>query len=188
MKRCKTCGINKRNSEFYKEPLNKDKLKSDCKECYNIYYDEKSYIRKYNITKQQKLDMIASQNNCCAICKKPFSSTIGTHVDHCHDTGKVRAILCSHCNRGIGCFKDNTFIIQQAMYYIFHYAQQNTTPSLPARDHREGEEHSKHGTILTPGTREDHYDLDHYQRTISGQDSDYRTQTRGGDSLGHGGG
>ena len=66
-------------------------------------------------------------------------------------------------------------------------AQTNTTTPVPAGDNRESEVSTKHGTIPAAGSREDHYDLDHYCRTVQGEDSDYRTQTRGGDSVGHGG-
>ena len=50
----------------------------------------------------------------------------------------------------------------------------------------QGEVYLELGTISAAGTREDYYDLDHYQRTVRGEDSDYRTQTRGGDSMGSG--
>ena len=43
----------------------------------------------------------------------------------------------------------------------------------------------KHRTLPATGTREDSYDLDHYCRTVRGDDADYRTKTRGGDSVGH---
>ena len=56
---------------------------------------------------------------------------------------------------------------------------------VPAGHYSKSKEHTKHGTVPAAGTREDGYDLDHYQRTISGEDSDYRTQTRGGDSVAH---
>ena len=46
---------------------------------------------------------------------------------------------------------------------------------------------SKPRTISTAGSREDYYDLDHYQRTIRGEDADYCAKTRGGDGVGYGG-
>ena len=48
----------------------------------------------------------------------------------------------------------------------------------------QGEVYSELGTISAAGTREDYYDLDHYQRTVRGEDSDYRTQKSGGDGVG----
>jgi hypothetical protein len=75
--------------------------------------------------------------------------------------------------------------ILKAMVKGIEDAQAKSTASLPAGHYSKSEEHTKHGALLTAGTREDHYDLDHYQRTVSGEDSDYRTQTRGGDSVAH---
>ena len=40
------------------------------------------------------------------------------HLDHCHKTGKIRAFLCSNCNRGIGCFHDDISKMKQAILYI----------------------------------------------------------------------
>jgi hypothetical protein len=57
---------------------------------------------------------------------------------------------------------------------------------VPAGPDQQGEVYPELGTFSSAGTREDSYDLDHYQRTIRGEDSDYRTQTRGGDSVGRG--
>jgi len=44
----------------------------------------------------------------------------------------------------------------------------------------------KHRTPTAPRSGEDYYDLDHYCRTVRGDDADYRTKTRGGDSVGCG--
>jgi len=61
-----------------------------------------------------------------------------------------------------------------------------TTASLPTGNHQQGQDKSQLGTIPAAGTREDYYDLDHYQRTVRGEDADYRAQTRGGDGVGYG--
>jgi hypothetical protein len=67
------------------------------------------------------------------------------------------------------------------------YVKKSTTTPVSEGHNREGEVYPKLGPFSTAGSREDHYDLDHYQRTVCGQDADYRTQTRGGDSVGYGG-
>ena len=64
-------------------------------------------------------------------------------------------------------------------------AQTQSATSVSAGDHQQGDLGQAHGTVPAAGTREDYYDLDHYQRTVRGDDSDYCTQTRGGDSLGY---
>lgn len=55
---------------------------------------------------QKLLDM---QGGVCAICGDP-----PTDLDHCHKTGKVRFLLCKHCNRGLGAFKDNPNLMRKA--------------------------------------------------------------------------
>ena len=65
-------------------------------------------------------------------------------------------------------------------------AFKNTTPPVSTGDHRESEIYPELGTFSATWTREDYYDLDHYQRTVRGEDADYRTKTRGGDGVGYG--
>ena len=62
--------------------------------------------------------MLKKQENSCAICLLPFVKT--PHVDHCHKTGKIRGLLCSSCNTGLGAFKDDVPTIQNALDYIVY--------------------------------------------------------------------
>ena len=65
-------------------------------------------------------------------------------------------------------------------------AFKNKPAPVPAGADQQSQDESQPGTIPTTGTGEDYYDLDHYKRTIRGEDADYRTQTRGGDGVGYG--
>ena len=65
-------------------------------------------------------------------------------------------------------------------------AFKNKPTPVPTGTDQQGQDESQPGTIPAPGTGEDYYDLDHYQRTVRGEDADYRTQTRGGDGVGYG--
>lgn len=59
----------------------------------------------------QEIDTIRkTQNNLCAICDSPNP----TDLDHCHKSGKVRWLLCMHCNRGLGAFRDNPTWLSKA--------------------------------------------------------------------------
>jgi DNA-directed RNA polymerase subunit RPC12/RpoP len=68
--------------------------------------------------------MLAVQDNKCAICGKEDDTVLSSGaykrlaVDHCHKTGKLRGILCENCNRGIGMFKDNQELLEQAIRYL----------------------------------------------------------------------
>jgi hypothetical protein len=57
------------------------------------------------------------QHNCCAICKKG-ELTKDLAGDHCHETKKVRGLLCENCNRAIGMFKDSPELCYAAGKYL----------------------------------------------------------------------
>ena len=69
--------------------------------------------------------MLSHQNGVCAICgqketiaSKKTGKVSNLAVDHCHKTGQIRGLLCFHCNRGIGHFKDEVIILENAANYI----------------------------------------------------------------------
>ncbi len=73
---------------------------------------------KYGISPQQYRDMIDAQLGMCAICADIMQPGPGTHLDHCHATGKLRQMLCSKCNVGIGFFRDNSGLLRDAADYL----------------------------------------------------------------------
>lgn len=79
-----------------------------------------TYLKhKFNMTVQQYEVLLKRQNNKCAICKNnlPYR-TQGTCIDHNHQTGKVRGILCRNCNLGLGFFQDDLDLFVSAMSYL----------------------------------------------------------------------
>lgn len=83
--------------------------------------------RFWNMTLEQYNEMLEKQNGVCAICKKPELSTRGRSknqslaVDHCHDTGKIRELLCMDCNQTIGRFNDDpSWFIAASEYLVKH--------------------------------------------------------------------
>ena|SRR3990167_3180392 len=81
--------------------------------------------KNYGITIEQYYKMHKDQNGVCAICKGNEKS-VDHHtgkirrltVDHCHATGKIRGLLCSCCNRGLGSFNDRQDVLQNAIKYL----------------------------------------------------------------------
>ncbi len=64
-----------------------------------------------------------AQNGLCAICNQPETAFMKNKimylaVDHDHKTGKIRGLLCSNCNNGLGRFYDNVELLQNAIGYI----------------------------------------------------------------------
>lgn len=78
----------------------------------------KATLKKYGITPQQYNQILLSQGGGCAICKGRPKLKEALPVDHCHTTGRVRGLLCSNCNRGLGCFKDSPALLVAAVSYL----------------------------------------------------------------------
>lgn len=60
--------------------------------------------------------LLEKQGCKCAICAIPINES--SQLDHCHETGKVRGMLCTHCNRLLGFAKDKPSILRAAAYYL----------------------------------------------------------------------
>ena len=112
MKQCRSCGAEKPLSEYRKKY-------ATCKEC-RAERDRSNYLqRTFGITPEQYDEMYAEQEGCCAICGVHQSEvTRRFAVDHDHQTGKVRALLCQPCNTGIGLLQDNYDTILRAADYL----------------------------------------------------------------------
>ena len=81
-------------------------------------------MKVYGITLEDYNELLESQNSICAICRKPEThktngKTIDTlSIDHDHDTGLIRGILCHRCNIGLGAFDDNLEVLEKAVKYL----------------------------------------------------------------------
>jgi len=80
-----------------------DGLSVRCKSCNNKKNREYQYRAFYGISIEQYEEMLDKQNGLCAICKTP-PQTKRLAVDHDHDTGEVRGLLCHRCNRAVEWF------------------------------------------------------------------------------------
>lgn len=79
------------------------------------------YKRRYGITVEQFDAMVKAQGGRCAICAetfKPKRRKLAIHVDHCHDSLKVRGLLCARCNVGIGLLNDSIERLKIAIDYL----------------------------------------------------------------------
>lgn len=77
----------------------------------------KGSLAKYGLTEEQFRRMYLDQKGLCAICPKRMSGR-DCHIDHDHVTGKVRGLLCSSCNTGLGFFKDSVRLLASAIVYL----------------------------------------------------------------------
>lgn len=116
---CSLCGTDQPLTEFYKFSRSYDGLKSYCKSCAKLM-GKQERLAKFGLTPSQFQEMIKNQRNQCAICSSIFTLKKARlpQVDHDHETGQVRALLCSSCNLGLGHFKDNIQIFKKSIQYI----------------------------------------------------------------------
>lgn len=87
------------------------------------YFRDKDLQKNYGVNMAWYNAEFEKQNGVCAICFKPETAIIKgkllpLSVDHCHDTGKVRGLLCRRCNNGIGHMKHDVRLLQNAINYL----------------------------------------------------------------------
>ena len=118
-KKCSKCGEHKPVSEFHKEKKSKDGLNTRCATCIAEKNRRLWLRRNYGITVDDYEMLLARQHYSCAICGSPeCSSGRRLAVDHCHQTGQVRGLLCMDCNTSLGGFKDDVNRLMLAAQYL----------------------------------------------------------------------
>lgn len=137
-KKCMDCKQSKEIVVFGVRRDNKDGRQARCRECMRARRAERAeHLRKYDRARRgrtapQRWDrdlrqkyginaqaydaMLASQGGACAICHEVSEQRLA--VDHCHVTRKVRGLLCSRCNVGLGMFQDNSQRMRAAIQYL----------------------------------------------------------------------
>ncbi|MEV7193055.1 endonuclease VII domain-containing protein [Streptomyces sp. NPDC093510] len=111
---CRTCGEIKPHSEWDRNRRASDGLATLCKPCKAVKGRAGHLKRQYGITEADRDELVASQVGVCCICL----AAPAVHVDHCHDTGRVRGVLCFSCNAALGQFKDRPDSIRRAAAYV----------------------------------------------------------------------
>jgi hypothetical protein len=127
-RKCRCCGITADTKEelelFRKDSKQPFGRRNECKECYAKNIRNWTLQSKYGITQEDYDVMLENQNNSCAICNTKETDRYGVfHVDHCHTTGKVRALLCSNCNQALGLFYDNSEALSKASQYVEYWKE-----------------------------------------------------------------
>lgn len=122
----KMCSMCKRElplKDFTRVKSLKSGFDSRCRKCNkHLRTKEKTkdihLKRNYGITLEQYDALLKRQRGKCAICKNTCSSGRALAVDHCHQGGHVRGLLCTACNRALGLLKDDTTIVERALDYL----------------------------------------------------------------------
>ena len=107
--------------DYYEK--NKDKIKETSRKRYEankeelkLKFRERKLRNRYGLTPDDYKTMLLAQDYKCMICAKTSEKNLD--VDHCHETGKVRELLCNNCNRGIGYLQDDPLILENALAYL----------------------------------------------------------------------
>lgn len=135
---CRTCATEKLAEEFYKHQGGR---RVHCKACMRARDKERykanngkdrvfdqSLRRLYGITLDEYQQMAAKQQHLCGLCGESPDTERRMHVDHDHATGKIRALLCHHCNLLIGNAKESVDRLRLAIAYL----EQHQTDNHPA--------------------------------------------------------
>ena len=129
-KKCYRCQTTKPISDFGKNKQKPDGIAVYCKKCFNKSNREstlkkpkiltvKNKVRKkpFGLSDEKYNEMLLSQKQSCAICKKSFVG-IRIYIDHCHELGHVRGLLCLQCNVSLGHVKDNVEVLKSMINYL----------------------------------------------------------------------
>jgi hypothetical protein len=138
-KQCCDCKRQFETTEFYKNAARSDGLSQRCRECSRAhvrhsyykrqaadpqahaqkrYYENIKYL--YGMTPEQYELMLQQQGGHCAVCPAITADTKKTrlHVDHNHETGVIRGLLCTHCNQSVGCADDSPVRLRALAAYL----------------------------------------------------------------------
>lgn len=123
---CRVCNKEKKLHKFVALKSSEDGYTNICKKChrekqlkYRTERPEKyksiALNHKYNITLEQLNQMKEDQNYACKICG---TDEVDLHIDHCHEEGHTRGLLCPSCNKGLGFFTDCPDKLHSAIKYL----------------------------------------------------------------------
>jgi hypothetical protein len=137
-KRCPDCREHKPLDQFPRNRNYKDGRHPYCKPCHNargkeskqrLHGGSRHYhlSRRYGISAAQAEELIRRQGGMCACC----GERAAVHVDHDHETGEVRGMLCLPCNTGLGHFNDDLNALWRGIRYLQRWKAQREVQAAP---------------------------------------------------------
>lgn len=130
---CSQCRVSKHIDLFINKQTGKET--KNCQSCRNhhlkstmkrnggkFYGDARrnsNFKALYGITVEDYNRLLNTQGGKCLICQEvPKEGEKKLSIDHCHDTNKIRGLLCNRCNQGLGYFKHDTTLLEEAIKYL----------------------------------------------------------------------
>ncbi|MGY1739696.1 endonuclease VII domain-containing protein [Blastococcus sp. SYSU D01050] len=134
---CPDCGVVKPWDQFPRTTTTATGRATYCLPCHNArgkaskdkVGGSRTYhlSRRYGISAEEFDVMLAVQGGLCAICRNAPAE----HVDHCHETGRVRQLCCFNCNGGLGQFRDDPHVLRAAAAYVERHRDGRTPAAGP---------------------------------------------------------
>jgi hypothetical protein len=136
MKKCIECNLERPLSDFNLRKKGSILTQSRCKVCESkrakeLYKNNRlerilnqrkvNILNKYGVTEDDYKTMLKTQKSKCAICGSTEIKRKGAkyfNIDHCHETNKVRGLLCHNCNIVLGKIEDSKAWLKQALIYL----------------------------------------------------------------------
>lgn len=141
LKRCPRCEQTK-EAEFFRVRTNGRWLHSYCKACEaekqrgrnatpqqrlrQAEWNRQAAFRRKGMTEDEYNDLLISQGGGCGICGETNTASRRLFVDHCHESRRVRGLLCTRCNFGVGYFRDQATLMERAAEWV----RREPTPDL----------------------------------------------------------
>ena len=118
---CTRCKAEKPGTAEFFPPHNKKRngLDSWCRACRSEYRNANCRGAYRNSISDEALQELKASTHACVICGAEETLV----VDHDHKTGQVRGLLCNHCNRGLGHFRDDPTLLEFAAQYLYASAE-----------------------------------------------------------------
>jgi Recombination endonuclease VII len=124
MKICPKCTKENNTKKTYCNECNKQYERSRWSKLPTEKKRAKWLKNKYDLTFEEYESKFNQQDGRCECCSKSISITTTGNgpdtacVDHCHTTGKVRGLLCNHCNRALGLLKEDVEVMKKLIIYL----------------------------------------------------------------------
>jgi hypothetical protein len=114
---CTRCKVGKEGTSVFFPLHNKKKngLDSWCRDCRAVYRSEICRGQFRDVISDVGLKELKAEITECVIC----GANEKLVIDHDHNTGKIRGLLCGHCNRGLGHFRDDPTLLEFAAQYLY---------------------------------------------------------------------
>jgi hypothetical protein len=123
---CSSCQQAVAHEDYTKSAATASGFGSRCRACDRAANSAYYFYRRYKLTKNEVADLRAAQDDRCAICGHPEPQ----HLDHDHDTGQIRRLLCQRCNNGLGLFRDDPYLLHVAALHVTGHRQQHAFEAL----------------------------------------------------------